>query len=455
MKISDTMSGEKNTIDGDKVSIYLCGITVYDESHIGHARTIIIFDILSRHLESNGTSVRLVQNFTDIDDKIILRAIKEDTTVDKISEKYIQDYYDCFDALHVKRASEYPCATKHILDMIEFISKLVEKNAAYVTENGVYFAVDSFSKYGRLSKKNIKELQAGSRIKVDEHKKNYMDFALWKNSKDEPLWNSPWGKGRPGWHIECSAMCQKYLGDTFDIHGGGRDLIFPHHENELAQSESVTGIPMAKTWMHVGMVTINGEKMSKSAGNTRSITRLLREHSPNVIRMFCLGVHYSKPVDYTLELLDEHRVNWNRIRLAYHMLLQCTADSKNDLSVIKKIKNDFDAALDDDLNTHEALTALNKLATHCIGLGFEMSQDGADEIIPIFESMLSTFGLTINIPSSENIAKINQMIDERNKLRKEEKYTESDTIRDELQKMNIEIKDDAWRTLWLVKDKRD
>ncbi|MGI0075567.1 MAG: cysteine--tRNA ligase, partial [Nitrosotalea sp.] len=285
MRIFDTLSvAEKNVDTANMVKIYLCGVTVYDESHIGHARTIIVFDTLRRYLESNGAKVNLVQNFTDVDDKIINRAKKENTLAQTITTRYIKNYFDDFDKLNVKRADLYPKATEHITDMIDLIKGLTDKGFAYVSKNGVYFSVLKFKEYGKLSKKKTDELISGARVEVDETKKDPLDFALWKFSDDSPTWDSPWGKGRPGWHIECSAMSLKYLGSNFEIHGGGRDLIFPHHENEIAQSESFSGINFAKIWMHVGMVTINGEKMSKSLGNTKSIDHVLKIWGPNIVR---------------------------------------------------------------------------------------------------------------------------------------------------------------------------
>ena len=258
MRIFDTLSGKEKEIDAaGEVRIYLCGVTVYDESHIGHARTIIVFDTLRRFLQSQTISVKFIQNFTDVDDKIINRAKEENISADTITSKYISSYFDGFDRLNVKQADSYPKATEHISDMIYLIKGLVDKDIAYVSKNGVYFAVSKFKEYGKLSKKQIDELISGARVEVDETKRDPLDFALWKFSNDEPRWQSPWGQGRPGWHIECSAMSLKYLGPDFEIHGGGRDLIFPHHENEIAQSESYTGINFAKIWMHVGMVTIN------------------------------------------------------------------------------------------------------------------------------------------------------------------------------------------------------
>ncbi|MBT4327845.1 MAG: cysteine--tRNA ligase, partial [Candidatus Nitrosopelagicus sp.] len=284
MKLQDTLRNSEQKLEGtEKIRIYLCGVTVYDESHIGHARTIIVFDVLRKYLESKGREIEFIQNFTDVDDKIINKANTENTTAEEISTRYIENYFRDFDGLNVKRATNYPKATEHIEDIVKFIEKLIEKNVAYVSKNGVYFAVTKFPEYGKLSKKKIDELQSGSRIQVDEAKNDPLDFAVWKFAEDKPVWDSPWGKGRPGWHIECSAMSVKYLGENFDIHGGGRDLIFPHHENEIAQSEACTESPFAKIWMHVGMVTIDGEKMSKSLGNTKSIKYVLNNWGSNII----------------------------------------------------------------------------------------------------------------------------------------------------------------------------
>ena len=293
MKLQDTLSNLEQELDvSKKVRIYLCGVTVYDESHIGHARTIIVFDVLRKYLEEKGIEVELIQNFTDVDDKIINRANRENVRASAISSRYIQEYYDEFDALNVKRATEYPMATKNIQDMLDLVQDLVDKKIAYVSKNGVYFSVSKFPEYGKLSKKKIEDLQSGARVEVDETKNDPLDFALWKFSDGDPSWDSPWGRGRPGWHIECSAMSIKYLGENFEIHGGGRDLIFPHHENEIAQSESYTDSPFAKIWMHVGMVTINGEKMSKSLGNVKSIKHALENWGPNIIRLFCLSAFH-------------------------------------------------------------------------------------------------------------------------------------------------------------------
>ena len=362
MKILDTFSGQEKEVDlSGKIRIYLCGVTVYDESHIGHARTIIVFDVLRRYLESKGHSVEFIQNFTDVDDKIINRARKENVRASAISSRYMQNYYRDFDALNVIRATKFPQATEHIQDMLNFIQGLVDKKIAYVSKNGVYFSVSKFPEYGKLSKKKIDDLISGARVEVDPSKDNALDFALWKFSDSDPSWESPWGKGRPGWHIECSTMSIKYLGENFEIHGGGRDLIFPHHENEIAQSEALTSKPFAKIWMHVGMITINGEKMSKSLGNIKSVDYVLKKLSSNVIRLFCIGAHYSKPVDYSEDLLKEHETNWNKARLVYHKLIQ---NEKEGIGIekideeISHLATEFENSLEANMNTHLALSVL-------------------------------------------------------------------------------------------------
>ena len=363
MIIQDTLSNLEQKLDTTKkIKIYLCGVTVYDESHIGHARTIIVFDVLRKYLESKGTEIELVQNFTDVDDKIINRANSENTTAKEISTRYIENYFKDFDKLNVKRATNYPKATEHIEDIIKFIEKLIEKEIAYISKNGVYFSVSKFPEYGKLSKKKIDELQSGSRIEIDESKKDPLDFAVWKFSDVDPVWESPWGKGRPGWHIECSAMSVKYLGENFDIHGGGRDLIFPHHENEIAQSEACTNSPFAKIWMHVGMVTISGEKMSKSSGNTKSIKYVLENWGPNIIRLFCLSGHYSKVIDYSEEMLKENLTKWRQVETCYYELIHANSENQEEvIENIKKISVEFDNALEDEFNTHLALSAFFQL----------------------------------------------------------------------------------------------
>jgi cysteinyl-tRNA synthetase len=458
MKLQDTLSNSEQMLDiSKKVKIYLCGVTVYDESHIGHARTIIVFDVLRKYLENKGIAVDFVQNFTDVDDKIINRAKLENTTAEQISTKYIQNYFSDFDGLNVKRATNYPKATEHIDDIENFIKKLIEKDMAYVSKNGVYFSVSKFPQYGKLSKKKIDELQSGARIEVDEAKKDPLDFALWKFSDIKPLWDSPWGKGRPGWHIECSAMSVRYLGEDFDIHGGGRDLIFPHHENEIAQSESFTSKQFAKIWMHVGMVTIGGEKMSKSLGNIKSIKHVLDNWGANIIRLFCLSGHYSKPIDYSEELLKENLIKWRQAEICYYELIHANSENYNNeiKSVIKEISNEFDNALESDFNTHLALLAFFKLVKEVNYLAAEEKLDSKDAkiIIPEFERMLEILGLVIPKITLDKKQEIDNLITTREQLRKEKKFQEADKIRDKLNEMNIELIDHRGKTIWMRKEK--
>ena len=458
MKIQDTLSNKEKNLDLEHtIRIYLCGVTVYDESHIGHARTIIVFDVLRRYLESKGVNVNFIQNFTDVDDKIINRAKQENLTASKISEKYIEHYFSDFDRLNVKRATRYPKATEHILDIIEFIEKLIEKKIAYISKNGVYFSVSKFPDYGKLSKKKIDELKLGTRIEVDEYKKDPLDFALWKFSEIEPTWESPWGKGRPGWHIECSAMSTKYLGENFDIHGGGRDLIFPHHENEIAQSESFTENQFAKIWMHVGMVTINGEKMSKSLGNIKSIKHVLENWGSNIIRLFCLSGHYSKPIDYSEDLLKENLIKWRQVETCYYELIHAESNtSKNNISnQVKKIAKDFDEALESDFNTHLALSSFFTLIKETNRLAAEENLGFKDvkSIKPEFERMMNIFGLHIPKISPEEKSKIDEMVESREKFRQEKNFSEADKIRDTLNEMNLELIDHKGKTIWMKKEK--
>ena len=458
MKIQDTLSGQEKELDvSENVGIYLCGVTVYDESHIGHARTVIVFDVLRRYIESKGIKVNFIQNFTDVDDKIINRAKRENVRSSSISSRYIQDYHEGFDALNVKRATNYPQATEHIQDMLNLIEDLVEQDIAYSTKNGVYFSVSKFPDYGKLSKKNIDDLQSGARVEVDEKKQSPLDFALWKISDDDPSWESPWGRGRPGWHIECSTMSLKYLGENFEIHGGGRDLIFPHHENEIAQSEAHTHKPFAKIWMHVGMITINGEKMSKSLGNVKSVKHLLKNWSPNVIRLFCIGGHYSKPIDYSEELLKEHETNWDKARLVYHKIIQSETDVQDNEEVDNKViqfKNEFNNAMEDNLNTHLAMSAFYRLVTYCLGFENELSKYDVKKILTIFEYMTSILGLKIKKVSDEEKSQIKVLIDQRNNFRKQKQFEDADRIRDKLSAKGIELKDEVQKTIWLKTEER-
>ena len=457
MNIQDTLSNTEQKLDNsEKIKIYLCGVTVYDESHIGHARTIIVFDVLRKYLESKKMQVELIQNFTDVDDKIIKRAKDEKVSAQKISKRYIDNYFRDFDKLNIQRATNYPKATEHIDDIIEFIKKLIEKGIAYVSENGVYFSVSKFPDYGKLSKKKIDELKSGSRIQIDETKKDPLDFAVWKFSDIEPLWDSPWGKGRPGWHIECSVMSMKYLGGNFDIHGGGRDLIFPHHENEIAQSEAHSDCKFAKIWMHVGMVTITGEKMSKSLGNTKSIKHVLENWGPNIIRLFCLSGHYSKVIDYSEEMLKENITKWRQVETCYFELIHANSNEQEDISdKIKNISLEFDKSLEDDLNTHLALSTFFQLVkeTNRLAASEKLGIENAQIIMREFERISNILGLEIPKMNQEEKQEIDNLISSREKLREEKQFEKADQIRNELNEMNIELIDHKGKTIWMKKEK--
>jgi cysteinyl-tRNA synthetase len=456
MKLQDTLSNSEQELDiSKKVRIYLCGVTVYDESHIGHARTIIVFDVLRKYLERKGVKIDFIQNFTDVDDKIINRAQSDNTTAEKISTKYIENYFRDFDGLNVKRATNYPKATEHIEDIIKFIEKLIEKQIAYISKNGVYFSISKFPEYGKLSKKKIDELQSGARIEVDETKNDPLDFAVWKFSDTKPVWDSPWGKGRPGWHIECSAMSIKYLGENFEIHGGGRDLIFPHHENEIAQSESHTDSTFAKIWMHVGMVTISGEKMSKSLGNIKSVKHVLENWGSNIIRLFCLSGHYSKPIDYSEELLNENLIKWRQVETCYYELIHADSENHEDVNqIIQKASTEFDNALESDFNTHLALSSFFQLVKEANRLAAEekLGKEDAQIIKTELQRMLDILGLSIPEMTEDEKKEIDNLIKSREQFRKEKQFEDADKIRDKLNEMNIELIDHKEKTIWMKKE---
>ena len=458
MEIFDTLRNTKTTLElSDKVRIYLCGVTVYDDAHIGHARTIIIFDVLRRFLESQKIPVELIQNFTDVDDKIIDRAYQEKISPLELAAKYTKNYFDDFNGLNVKRATRYPKATEHIQDMQNLVSNLIDKKYAYVTKNGVYFSVSKFSEYGKLSKKKTDDLVSGARVTVDEEKNDPIDFALWKFSDAEPSWDSPWGKGRPGWHIECSAMSLKYLGENFEIHGGGRDLIFPHHENEIAQSESSTSKQFAKIWMHVGMITINGEKMSKSLGNVKTVNRVLENWGPNIIRLFCLSGHYSKPIDYSEKLLKENIIKLRQIESCYYELrfAEGTVDEKDIEKFVIKCKNDFNSALNDDFNTPLALAVFYKLIKEVNSLAADekITETISKLILPEFERMMDVLGIQIIKVSDDEENEIKQMIKKRDEYREQKNFEEADNIRMQITKKNIVFADHKNRTIWIKQEK--
>lgn len=458
LKIFDTLGTKEKEITAKNVRIYLCGVTVYDESHIGHARTIIIFDALRRYLEDRGHTVNFVQNFTDVDDKIINRANIENVPAMQVSTKYIERYFEDFDRLYIRRANHYPKATEHIQEMINLIKNMVESGFAYVSKNGVYYRVSKFSDYGKLSKKKTDELISGARIEVDESKDSPLDFALWKFSDTEPNWPSPWGNGRPGWHIECSAMSLKYLGEEFEIHGGGRDLIFPHHENEIAQTEAFTNKPLAKVWMHAGMVTINGEKMSKSLGNIKTVKHVLDNWGPNVIRLFCLSGHYSKPIDYSEDLLKENLTKWRQVETAYYEMIMAegTGGPVDEMSEIaSECKKEFNTSLDNDFNTAGAVSAFFKLVKGINRIAAEekMTKDVAQTALPEFERIMEILGLEVQKITQKEKQEISDMLKRREDLRAQKQYQEADKIRDQIARMNIVLLDHKGKTIWMRKEK--
>jgi cysteinyl-tRNA synthetase len=468
MKLFNTLTNKIEEIHfiENTVRIYLCGVTVYDDCHIGHARTIIVFDVLRRFLLYRNFEIVFIQNFTDVDDKIINKAEIEGTTYNIVSEKYIKSYFNDFDKLNVLRASLYPQATKHISDIIEFINGLIKKNKAYVGQNGVYYKVNSYPFYGKLSKKINESLEAGARIEIDETKDDPRDFALWKFSSKKPNWDSPWGQGRPGWHIECSAMAIKYLDNKIDIHGGGQDLIFPHHENEIAQSEGLFNTTFAKIWLHVGMVTIRSEKMSKSAGNTIKISDLLEKFNPNIIRLFCLSSHYSKPLDYSDEGIIEIRSKWGQIENAYYELKyridnnlhlnQSLNDPNNiNLAIFKnecnEIFHEFENFIENDLNFSNALKSFLKFINKVNNI-FSTDEGNKEIFIFLYEQLkkfMFILGLKINPIPEEEKEEIQKLIEERNSFRNLKNYKESDKIRKQLLNMfDIELIDHNGFTVW-------
>lgn len=467
MKIHNTLTNMIEDVDLSKKSlnIYLCGVTVYDECHIGHARTIIVFDVLRRFLLTKKININFVQNFTDIDDKIIAKAIEEGISAQEISRRYIKSYFRDFKALNVLDATTYPLVTENMAEIINFIKGLIDKGKAYLGLNGVYFRVSEFSEYGKLSKKNIEEINSGARIEIDETKVDPRDFALWKFSSKAPTWVSPWGNGRPGWHIECSAMALKYLGTDIDIHGGGQDLIFPHHENEIAQSEGLLDTQFAKLWMHIGMVTIKSEKMSKSVGNTIKISELLKTTGPNVIRLFCLSSHYSKPLDYSENIILELKNKWRQIANAYHELEfrirnkiskdRLDPNLKQDRREPMESYNEFEKELENDLNFPIAMMTFYKFINN---LNQTLSENDKLEVeflessFETLEKFLYVIGLEISSLDKEKCAEIEKWILKRNQFRLDKKYEDSDKIRSRLETTyNIELIDHKDYTFWKIK----
>ncbi len=448
MKLFNTMTRTKEEfvpVEPGKAKIYACGPTVYNFFHIGNARPFIIFDTLRRYLEYSGLKVTFVQNFTDVDDKMIARAAEENTSLKELGERFIAEYYRDAKGLGIEPATVHPRATEHIVDIIRLVETLIESGHAYETGGDVYFDVSSFPEYGKLSGQSLEDLQAGARIDVTEIKKNPEDFALWKAAKPgEDSWESPWGKGRPGWHIECSAMSMKYLGDTIDIHGGGQDLIFPHHENEIAQSEAATGKPFAKYWMHNGYINVNNEKMSKSKGNFFTVRDIAQKYDLKVVRLFMLSAHYRNPINFSEELIMQAASAMARIKNCRdnlkHIISTGSADTADVTKDVCALENQFKKAMDDDLNTAEAIGVIFEYI-HDINLAFEDGKgaQGAKEALDALDKVLGVLGL---VPEDEEIpGEIQALAEQRQQARKARDFAKADALRDQLTSLGYDLKD--------------
>ncbi len=454
MKIYNSQTRRKEEfvpIEPGKVRIYSCGPTVYNYFHIGNARPFIMFDLLRRYLEYRGYEVKFVQNFTDIDDKMIKRANEEGTTVEELGDRFIAEYFKDADALGIHRATVHPRATRHIGDIIGLIKRLEKNGLAYNVNGDVYFDTEAFPGYGKLSGQNLEDLEAGARIDVDDAKRHPMDFALWKAQKPgEPAWPSPWGMGRPGWHIECSAMSMKYLGETIDIHCGGKDLLFPHHENEIAQSEGATGKPFVHYWMHNGHINVDNQKMSKSLGNFFTVRDISKEFDLEAVRMFMISAHYRSPVNFSKEMIEQSKAALDRLYTArdnWTFLLDHAPERElNDAeqALIAKGREavaKFDEAMDDDLNTADAIGAIFELVKEG---NLAITADTARAAIKSTLSTLKEMTDVLGILARENDAipdDIKALVEQRKQARAEKNWAESDRLRDEITARGFVLED--------------
>ncbi|MCL1795448.1 MAG: cysteine--tRNA ligase [Clostridia bacterium] len=457
MRIFNTLTRRKEDfipLVPGKVGLYGCGPTVYHYFHIGNARAFIVFDMLRRVLERRGYEVTFVQNFTDIDDRMIDRAREQGISVSELADRFIAAYLEDAAAIGIRPATVQPRATEHMPEIIAIIGKLMDRGFAYEANGDVYFDTKAYgSKYGRLIGQNIEDLESGARVAVDEMKKHPADFALWKAQKPgEPAWESPWGKGRPGWHIECSAMSMKYLGETIDIHGGGQDLVFPHHENELAQSEGATGKPFVRYWMHNGFLNIEGEKMSKSLDNFVLVRDIRRQADPEAVRFFLLSAHYRSPLNFTRSQIDQAAAALSRLYTArdnYLFLRDGAADREPDkeervfCALADDLLRRFDEALDDDLNTADAIGVLFELVKHAnIALRPGCSITAIETVLEAFRSMTGILGLA-DKKQAERDVDIDALVNAREEARKAKDWAESDRLRDELKTLGYSVEDTA------------
>lgn len=460
MRVFNTLTREKEelkTIKEGEVKIYACGPTVYNFIHIGNARPICVFDVLRRYLEYRGYKVTFVQNFTDIDDKIIKRANEEETDYVTVSEKYIEEFWKDAKGLNFRPADIHPKATENIDKIIEIVSGLVENGHAYAVDGDVYFSPKTFNEYGKLSHQPLEELEAGARIMVGDIKKEPMDFALWKAAKaGEPYWDSPWGKGRPGWHIECSAMVCRYLGESIDIHCGGQDLIFPHHENEIAQSECFTGKPFANYWMHNGYINVDNVKMSKSLGNFFTVRDVAEKYGYEPIRYLMISSSYRSPINYSIDIIEQCKASLTRLytcRDSIDFELKNAADGELNAEIKAQIDNrvaQFIEAMDDDLNTADGISAVFELVRdiNSLVLGKNQSKATVEYSAKIFDELTGVLGLVYNRKAEVLDEDIDAMIEARTQARKEKNWAEADRIRDELKAMGIVLEDTAQGVKW-------
>ncbi len=462
MKIFNTMSRRKEEfvpVDKKEVKIYACGPTVYNFIHIGNARPLCVFDVLRRYLEYRGYNVRFVQNFTDVDDKIIKRANEENSTFEEISQKYIEEFWTDAHGLNFKDATVHPKATENIDEIINIIKSLEEKGYAYAVGGDVYYRTLKFDGYGKLSHQPIDDLQSGARIAVGEKKEDPLDFALWKAAKEgEPYWDSPWGKGRPGWHIECSAMNKRYLGNTIDIHCGGQDLIFPHHENEIAQSEAANGCMFSKYWMHNGYINVDNVKMSKSLGNFKTVREIADVYGYEVIRYFLISSHYRSPINYNLEIIEQCKSALERLYNCRESLdfavknAKCDiADDEEILALIESRKEQFINSMDDDLNTADGIAAVFDLVSDINTkiINKEVSKNVCEKATAMFDELTGVLGLVYNRKSNDIDADIEKLIEERQQARANKDWATADKIRDELKAQGITLKDTPQGVTWI------
>jgi len=476
LRIFNTLNSKKELfepLEAGKVRMYVCGPTVYDACHIGHARSVVVFDVIARYLKEKGYDVTYIRNFTDVDDKIIQKANQLGIDSTAVAERFIEEFYQDMDALNVQRATIEPKATDHIAQIVEFIEKLILKGFAYPINGDVYYSVEKFKRYGKLSGRKLEDMEAGARIDIDERKQNPFDFALWKSAKPgEPAWDSPWGQGRPGWHIECSAMSREYLGETFDIHGGGKDLCFPHHENEIAQSESLSGKPFVRYWVHNGFVNINQEKMSKSLGNFLMIKDVLKSYHPETVRLFLLSNHYRSPIDFTDKAMDESSKGLDKI----YALLERVEKKVGPIFLVQDVEpgicwKHFCDAMDDDFNSarsigiiFDTVRSLNRLLDqHENNLSSEVKQTLQSGLADIRRTG-EILGMFLEHPTqyfdnkqtqvleqkSIDHAVVAEMVKQREAARKSKNWEMADQIRKELVDMGISLEDRAGGPVWKI-----